>query len=147
MGVLHSPESAFAREMASHNAHHSEYGAPGRPYEYRPFPTRMYRAWRNPNGGKIEIKDAETAEDDTMRRNLESRGFVWGGQQAAVEAWEQREREEATAAAERNYDVAHGKHSERAQQEIAAAESAAGAKHLGEVPETPIRPRPRTSTN
>src|SRR5262245_22357671 len=125
MGVAHTVDSPYAKEMARWNAHHTEHGAPGRPYEFRDYPTQMYQAWRNPASGKIEIKESMRAEDEVMRQNLESRGFVHGGQQAAIEEWERRELIDATAAAERNYDVAHGKHGEKAQAEIAVAESAA----------------------
>lgn len=142
MGVVHSQDSGYAEEMRKWESQHTQYGPPGRPYTYQPFPTRMYKAGRNAHG-KIVILDAQTAGDEDEQRNLESRGFMVGGQAAAIEACEQQELEIAKLAAERNYEIAHGKHSEGAIAEVRAAEAAAGARHLAEIPETPIKKRGR----
>ncbi len=106
--------------MRRHEAHHSKFGSPGRPYQFREFPTMMYRAARNP-AGQVVIVEAQTANDEHAQRSLESRGFAHGGQAAALEAVERREQELA---------------------ELAAVEDAAGARHLGTVAEAPKRPKP-----
>lgn len=140
MAVVHAPDSEFAKEMARWEAHHTQYGPPGRPYTYQPFPTRMYKAARNEHG-QSAIVDAATAHDTTEQRNLESRGFVVGGQQAALDALAAQEQEIAILAANRNY---HDRRmSEQAQAEARAAEFEAGARHLAAIPETPIKRRGR----
>ena len=143
MGVAHSADSEYVKELQRWEGH-KYFGdlPPGRPYVYREYPTRMYKAGRNAEG-KSAIVDAQTANDEHERRNLESRGFVVGGQAAAMEAFEAQEREIATLAAERNYEIAKGRLSEKAAAEVHAHEAAAGARHLAEIPETPIKRRGR----
>jgi hypothetical protein len=142
MPVIHTPDTPYAKEMARHEAIHTKYGAPGRPYEFREFPTRMYLAVRDQSGAPV--LQGETANDSHEQRNLESRGFVHGGQQSALDSLAARETEHATLAAERNYEVAHGKLSEAAVEEVKFVEEAAGAMHVPEIPSGPKKPgRPR----
>lgn len=138
MAVVHAPDSEFSKEMARWEAHHTQYGPPGRPYTYQPFPTRMYKAGRTAQG-QSAILDAATAHDEHEQRNLESRGFVVGGQQAALDALAAQEQEIAILAANRNYT--DRRMSDKAQAESQAVELAAGARHLAEIPETPIKRR------
>ena len=84
MPVIHTPDTPYAKEMSRHEAIHTKYGAPQRPYEYREFPTRMYRAVRDPKSG-APVLEGETANDEHEVRNFESRGFVRGGQLAALD--------------------------------------------------------------
>jgi hypothetical protein len=137
MAVVHSPDSEFAKEMRKWEAHHTQYGPPGRPYTYQPYPTRMYKAVRADDGSRTF--EAFTANDEHEQRNLESRGFVVGGQQAALDALSAAELEHSKLAAERNWEVAHGRVSEKAAAEVAAHEAAAGARHLPSIPEAPKR--------
>lgn len=139
MAVVYSQDSAFAREMAKWEATHTQYGPPGRPYTYQPYPTRMYRAERVE--GRSQIAEAATANDEHEQRNLESRGFVVGGQQAALDALAEREQEVAVLAANRAYN--DRRMSDKAQAEAAQAEAAAGIRHVAEIPETPIKRRGR----
>ena len=141
MGVVWTQQSEYAKERRKHEAHHTEFGAPERPYTYTPYPTRMYKCTRVEKGARVF--EGITARDEVEQRNLESRGFVAGGQAAALDALERQEFEHAQLAAERNYDVKH-KLSEKAAAEVAEAEAAHGARHLPSVPETPIRRRGRT---
>ena len=43
MPVEHGSASNYAVEMRRHEAYHTPYGAPGRPYAFREFPKAMYR--------------------------------------------------------------------------------------------------------
>lgn len=140
MGVVHVPDSAYAKEMCKWNAHHSEFGPPGRPYTFQPYPARMYKAARLPDGTRaiVEAQDAGNADE---QRRLETRGFVAGGQGAALEALDAQEREYAQLAAERNFEVR--RMSEGARSEVAQAEDEAGARHLPVIPERPKRRRGR----
>lgn len=141
MAVVHSPDSGYAQEMRKWEANYTQFGPPGRPYSYQSYPTRMYKAGRNA-AGRSDIVDAQTANDESERRVLEGRGFVVGGQAAALEALERQEQYEAKLAAEINYEAAH-KLSERAAAEVAAAQAEAGARHLPSIPETPVKRRGR----
>lgn len=135
MGVVHSPESNFSKEMARWESGFTQYGPPGRPYQYQAFPTRLYKAVRNADGSRTF--EGATANDEHEQRNFESRGFVAGGQQAALDALAAQEQEVAVLAANRNYTDRHM--SEAAQAEAAAVVSAAGARHVAEIPEKPKR--------
>lgn len=141
MAVVYAPDSEFAKEMCKWEAHHTQYGPPGRPYSYQPYPTRMYRAGRNEQG-KTAILEGQTAHDEVEQRNLESRGFVVGGQQAALDAFQGQELEHAKLAAEINWDAKH-RLSEKAAAEVAEAQEAAGLRHLPSIPETTIKRRGR----
>lgn len=135
MGVIYTPESEYAKEMRKHEAHHTQYGPPGRSYVYADYPSRLYRAGRG-KSGKIEILEGQTVHNDDERRSLESRGFIWGGQADAIAAYETTEFTHAELAAERNFH--ERRMSPQAQREAAAANAEAGAKHLPEVPELPV---------
>lgn len=147
MPVVHAPETAYAKEMRKWEGQHSAYGAPGRPYQFQEFPKRLYRAERTAKG-RIEIVEGFTANTPDEERNLQSRGFHFG-QDAAIAAWERVERSHAELAAERAYAVTHTL-SARAGAEVAAAEAAHGARHLPDIPETPVpahRKRGRAATD
>lgn len=138
MPVVHTPESEYAKEMRRWEAHHTQFGSPGRPYTFQAYPTRMYKATRQSDGSRTF--EGFTANDEHERRNLESRGFVVGGQQAALDALEAIEKAHAELAAEINYEQRH-KLSEHASAEVEQARHEYGeARHMPVVPETP-RPR------
>lgn len=131
--------SAYAIEMAKHEAHFSEFGPPGRPYEYRAYPTAMYKASRTPQGGEPRFEYAQ-AGDDAERERLERVGFVHGGKAAAVKALERQEFEIAELAANRAF-------TDRTMSEKARAEAAqvdeSTVRHLATIPETPVKRRGR----
>lgn len=134
MPVMHTPESAYAKEMVKWEANWSPYGAPGRPFQHHDYPAMMYKAGRV-NDGPIGIIDHETAADENARASLESRGFVAGGPGAAVAAYEKQQFAYAELAAARNYeDKGMG---EKAKAESQAAEARI-SEHLPGIPETPI---------
>lgn len=149
MPIQYTPESAFAQEMVKWEAQYSPWGAPKKPFVYQEYPMMMYKAGLvRPSGivdlhnlpDPVGIAEREVADDETMRRNLESRGFVAGGPKAAVDAWKKDQAELAAIAAARNYEDRN--RGEKAQAEIAAAE-AASFGHIGEVPRTPVKRRGR----
>ena len=137
MPVVHTPDTPYAQEMRRHEANYTIYGSPGRPYEFREYPAMMYRFVREAKTG-TPIPEGQIAADEHARRNLESRGFVFGGQGKALDVFEAEQTEHAKLAAELNYDVKN-KLSERAAREVTDAQQTFGAQHLPVVPETPIK--------
>jgi hypothetical protein len=136
------PQSTeYAKEMRKWEAVHTKWGAPGRPYAFHEFPKAMYRFKQEP--GKGIVKDElHIVNNDEEQRNMESRGFH-ASQEAAMAAVEREHIEHGKLAAEREYEVRHGRLSEGAVREVRAAEEVHGARHLPEVPSTPIKKRGR----
>lgn len=138
MGVLHSPESAFAQERVKWEAQHTEMGPGQRPYLKREYPMMLHLAGRPANGlGAAEIIETVEVGSEREADLYRSRGFrptplealdVWNGQQFEI----------AELAAERNFD--ERRMSARARQEAETA-NAHAVDHLASVPETPIRRR------
>ncbi len=136
MAVLHSPESPYAKEAVKWEAHHSQYGPPGRPFVYAEYPKRLYRVERAKTGGDVAIIDRDDATSPLMEQNMRSRGFI-----ALTEAgeWlERQDREIAELAANRAFT--EKRMSPEARAEAAAADDAVST-HLAEVPVTPIKKR------
>jgi len=138
MGILMDPSTEFAKETRKWEAQNSQYGAAGRPYVFREYPKRLYSC--RYVQGEGYVFDGFTVNDATEEQNMKSRGF-FAGQDVALAHAEKRQTEEAKLAAEREYNIKHGKHSPAAVKEIRAAEAEAGAVHLPDVPRTPGRPR------
>ena len=144
MPVVFTQESAYAKEMRRHEAHHSQFGAPGRPYEYREFPKRLYKATRGEKGITF---DGYTVNDEHEQRNLQSRGYSLS-QPDAIVALEREHTEHGKLAAERNFEIAHGRISEKAAAEVRAAEAEHGSTHMPVMPEAPKkRGRPAKSSS
>jgi hypothetical protein len=133
MGVMWSQDSEYARERRRWESQHTEFGPGERPYTYQEFPLMMYRAVRSSSGGAPTLEHY-VVENEQQERNMLSRGFVRGPENA-VAALEERERGLAQAAAERAYQ--DKRMSEKAQQEAAAVDEST-ISHLGSIPETPI---------
>lgn len=131
----------YAKEMAKWEAQDSQWGKAGRPYVFQEFPKRMYRA-AHVAGKGAEVVEAHTVNTVDEERNLQSRGFYFG-QAAAFEAVRQTQTEFGKLAAEREHEIQHGRLSERATNEVRAAEAAHGSTHMPMVPETPIKRRGR----
>ena len=142
MAVVHAPESTFSKEMAKWETTFTQYGPPGRQYTFQEYPSRLYKAVRNPDGSRTF--EGVTVNDADEQRNFESRGFVAGGQQAALDALAEQEQEVAVLAANRNYNDRNM--SERAQAEAAEVIASAGARHVAEIPEKPKRKYTRKVT-
>lgn len=128
--------SEYAKEMRKWESTHTRFGPPGRPYVYQEYPKAMYRA-EHQSGKGIVIVDKHTVDDELQERNMHSRGF-YGEPTEAIAAIERQQTEFGTLAAERNFDIAHGRVSEKAAVEVRAHERAHGARHLPAIPETPI---------
>lgn len=134
-----SGSSKYADEMRKWEAHHSQFGPPGRPFEHRDYPTRMYKASR-PQGGGAPVFEGADAGTPQERESLERIGYVYGGQASALEALEKREFEIAELAANRA-------HSDRRLSEAARIEAdkadSATIQHLPAIPETQVKRRGR----
>jgi hypothetical protein len=145
MSMLIAPETPYGKELWKWDHHEGETHPQDnkirgmRPREHRDYPKMLYKATQK-NPWQFE---SHVVESEQEQRNLESRGFVAGGQGAAAEAFDQGQQALAVAAAVRNYEDRNL--SEKAKAEIDAAESAS-ARHLGEIPATPIKKRGRPAT-
>lgn len=123
------PQTAYAKELCKHEAHHTQYGPPGRPYVYRDYPHMMYRPKRVDGGATFE---GQVANDEIERERLERQGFFFGGQGEALKGLEAREFEYAELAA--NRALTDRKMSDRAQGEAAAVDEAT-IRHLPAINE------------
>lgn len=140
MALLIAPDTPYGKELWKWEHHEGETHPSDpsirgmRPSTKREYPAMLYRATgKNPWSFEKEI-----ARDEVEQRNLESRGFVMGGQGSAAEAYDRLVQNAALAAAHRNYEDRNISANARA--EVDAAEQAS-SRHLGEIPETPIRRR------
>lgn len=143
--ILRDPKSPEARERTKYEATYTEFGPGQRPYVFKPYPMMLHKAGR-PSGGMGAAVIIETQEVGSEREadSYRSQGFRPTPLEA-IDAWDRQQFEFAELAAGRNYDVAHGKHSERAQTEIAQAEAEA-TDHLPSMPVTPIKPRAKAAS-
>ena len=107
-----------------------------RPATKREYPALMYKA----TGKNPWTFDKDVAADEAAQRNMESRGFVAGGPGKAAEAFDRIVQDAAIAAAHRNYEDRNMSEAARAH---SSAVEQASSRHLGEIPETPIRRRGR----
>lgn len=139
MGVVYAPETAYAQEMRKWEAHHTQYGPPGRPWSDKngpgvEFPKRLYKATRAADGTRT--LEGFTVNNDDEQRNMQSRGYH-EGQDKALEALDQEHTEHGKLAAELNYEAR--RMSPKAAEEIDQAQQAYGARHLPTMPEKPKR--------
>jgi hypothetical protein len=135
----------YAEEMRKHEAFPTEFGPGKRPYVYREFPKMLYKAVRKVDdaGKSLGISyDNFTVNDEHEQRNMQSRGYATS-QQDALADLEHEQTEHGKLAAERNFEIKHGRISEKAASEVRAAEAEHGARHLPVVAETPIKRRGR----
>ena len=134
------PQSTeYAKEMRKWESYPSKFGAPGRPYVFKAFSKALYRfKWES--GKDIVLDEMFFVQSEDEQRNMESRGFH-ATQELAVAAIEAEHTEHGKLAAERNYEIQHGRISEKAAAEVRAAEAEHGATHLPSVPVKPVRKR------
>jgi hypothetical protein len=126
-------QTDYAKEMARWNA----------PYQHQEFPKRLYMGTTTA-GGRVTLIEPPR-EVTSEREEAEARAAGWSPHpQHALDAETGRQEAIGTAAAERAH--ADRRMSASAQAEAAAADQAAGAKHLGAIPEQPRRPRPSRAT-
>lgn len=123
----------YAKEMARWNA----------PYHHQAFPKALYMGTTT-TAGRVElIQPPRIVTSEREEQDALSAGWC-PNPQHALDAETKRQEAIGTAAAERAYT--DRQMSPAAQREAAAADQAAGAKHLGEIPEQPRRPRGRPFT-
>lgn len=138
MAMLVAPESPYGKALWPWEHHQGETHPTDptikgmRPTHFQPYPSMLYRVTqKNPWQW-----DAEIVTSEMEQRNLESRGFVAGGIEAACTAFDASMQELALMAASRNYTDRNV--SEAARAEINEAEQAS-SRHLGEIPAKPRR--------
>lgn len=142
MAILIDPDCVESKERRKWEAQYTPWGPPARPHVHREYPMMLHLAGRPPSGmGAAIIVETQEVGSEVERELYRSRGFR-ATPLEALDVWEAQQREFAELAAERNYQVKHGKHSERAQAEIAQAEAVA-TDHLPSMPVTPIKPHNR----
>jgi hypothetical protein len=122
----------YAKEMARWN----------QPYVYVEFPKMLFRGTTT-SAGRIEVEQ-RIVTSEGEEQDAQADGWL-PHPQHAKDAEMRRQEAIGTAAAERAYT--DRRLSAAAQAEAAAADEAAGARHLGEIPERARRRRPsRTKT-
>lgn len=137
MGLAYTKESAYAQERVKWEGQHSEFGPPGRPFQYAEYPKRMSRA-KDAQGTAF---DAIDVADETEEQNMYSRGYRVG-RDTAIEALLAGQKEVAEAAANRAYH--EQRMTAKARAEAEAIDNAT-ANHLPVIPEKPRRGRkPKT---
>jgi hypothetical protein len=129
------PQStAYAKEMRRHEALHTRYGGPGRPYVYAEYPKLLYKC-EHVAGKGIQVVDKHEVSDEDQERNLNSRGFY--PLKESYERAEKQQTEFGRLAAEREFEIQHGRISAKAADEVRVAEEAHGSMHMPVVPEGP----------
>lgn len=104
----------------------------------------LYRAARV--DGQIKIVEHLQVHDEDGELKERGKGFR-ASQEDALALIRDEQRVHGTLAAEREYDIQHGRLSAKAIEEVRAVEDAAGAVHVPMIPEGPKkkRGRPRTT--
>jgi hypothetical protein len=120
----------YAKEMARWN----------RPYVHQEFPKALYMGTTT-TAGRVELIQPPRIVTSAQEEQDALAGGWSPNPQHALDAETQRQEAIGTAAAERAFT--DRRMSAAAQREAEAADQAAGAKHLGEIPERPKRPRGR----
>ncbi len=134
---INLPQSTeYAKEMRKWESFPTVWGAPGRPYKFEEFPRMLYKAAYEVGKG-IHIDETFVVNNEDEQANMLSRGFCIGPDKA-FEVVQRELTEYGRLAAEREHEIHVGRHSEGAVKEIRAAEETHGARHLPDVPETPI---------
>lgn len=148
MGIHHSPQSAFVKEMAKWEHRPvmigdtmimpipvDQGGKANAPFQ--PFPKMLYRAERADGGP--QISGTLIVHSDTEEKRERERGWC-EGPDAAIAAVKAEDLEFATLAANRAFQ--ERRMSDHARAEAAAVDEAT-AQHVPVIPETPKRGRPR----
>lgn len=142
MSVLYAPETEYAKERVKWEAQTTEMGVGKRPYEYREYPCRLYKAGRPENGmGKHVIVEELEAAAEKDFENWRHSGFRKTPLEA-IQYLDDLQTECATLAAELNFEQKN-RLSENAAAEVeqARAEHSGPSRHMPSVPVTPIAPR------
>lgn len=144
MSVLRDPKSVESQLVTEWEAQWSEHGPGRRPYQFQPYPMMLHLAGRPASGlGKATIIDTQQVGSENEANLYRSQGYR-NTPLEAIEMWDKQQFEFAELAAERNWQMAHGRVGEKAQAEVVRAEANA-VDHLPDVPVTPIKPRGKSS--
>lgn len=136
------PQSTeYAKEMAKWEAFPTQWGGAGRPFAFHEFPKALYR-FKYEAGQGIVKDEMHVVNDEHEQRNMQSRGFHLT-QEDAIAAINKAHTEHGKLAAEREWEIQHGRISPLAAAEVRSAEAAHGSTHMPVVPETPIKRRGR----
>lgn len=134
--VMHSPSSNYAKERVKWEAHHTNLGAPQRPYVKREYPMMIFLGGRPDGGlGADTVIAYETIGSEREYEHWRQRGYRPSPNEA-IEAYKAQELEYAQLNANLEHQKKHTL-SERAAAEVTAAQDAVTG-HLPMVPETPI---------
>lgn len=137
MSVLIAPDTPYGKELwkwehTQGETHPSDPSIRGmRPATRQAYPAMLYKALQK-NPWKL---DSVTVKDEREQADMERQGYVGGGPQAAADAYDSHQQAMALAAAHRNYEDRNM--SAAAKAESNAVEEAS-ARHVGEIPRTPI---------
>ena len=146
MGVLQNWDSAEGKlrwqwEHKVTERHPSDESIKGLQPEFpQPYPAMLYRVL-TPNPLRFE---GHTVNSETEQRNMESRGFVAGGQGAALEAYQGSQQSLAHASANRAFHEQNMSDKAKAEAEKVDLST---LKHVGEIPETPVKRRQKKDPN
>lgn len=137
--VMHSPSSNYAKERVKWESHHTNLGAPGRPYVKRDYPMMVFLGGRPEGGlGADTVIAYETVGSEREYEAWRQRGYRPSPNEA-IEAYKAQENEFANLAANLEHQKKHTL-SPAAAAEVTAAQDAVSG-HLPMVPETPIQRR------
>jgi hypothetical protein len=134
MALEWSKDSGYAIERRKWESEHSDFGPPGRPYAYQPYPAMLVKAIRPSSGGPPRFEH-DIARDEGQERSLNERGFVRGPDKA-IARLEASEREIAMLAAERAH--VERRMSPQAQDEARAVDEST-IQHVPVIEQQPIR--------
>ena len=138
MGIVHVPDSAWAKEATRWEAENSLMGPGLRRYVKRDYPMMLHKAAVLDKGG-IAIVDNQIVDDADARAKWEVMMYR-ATPLEAIDALKAQQLEFSKLAAERTFETR--RMSKHAQAEVAAAEAGV-ADHLPTILETPIRRRGR----
>lgn len=122
----------YAQEMRKWESTHTKFGPPGRPYVYAEFPRAMYRC-KYVIGKGIVKDEMHTVQNDDELQNMASRGFH-PSLALAARAIEREHTEHGKLAAERDFEIRHGRLSAGAAAEVRAVEEEIGSRHVPGIP-------------
>lgn len=167
-GIVKVPGSNLAKEMSKFEQFPSEWGSPGNPYMFRPFPKMLYRAqlWNGkafcmaPDPRRAEFNDINEYKNKVelaRQFNQECQRIVKDDAEmsrAMEDGWREspdeavaylkgREQERADVTAMRQHEDRNM--SEMAQREAARAVADAGGEHMPEIPRTPVARRKKVT--
>lgn len=137
--VMHATSSNYAKERVKWEAHHTNLGAPKRPYVKRDYPMMVFLGGRPEGGlGADTVIAYKTVGSEREFEEWRQRGYRPSPNEA-IDAYKAQEVEFARLNANLEHQKRHGLSEKAAAEVTAAQESVTG--HLPMVPVTGIKPR------